>query len=81
MQSAQLINQGLELALIGMGTVFLFLTLLIIATGLMSRAASRWAPEELARSTGPGSPPQDDEQVVAVISAALRQHRQRRDHG
>lgn len=41
-----LIDQGLNLMLYGMGTVFVFLTLLVFATTLMSRVVNRLVTEE-----------------------------------
>ncbi len=40
----QIINQGVELMLYGMGTVVLFLALLVVATGLMSHLLARYRP-------------------------------------
>lgn len=78
-----LLNQGLELLVYGMGTVVVFLTLLVFATRLMSGAVLRYFPEpELpvpasrdSRNTGGGQSPA----VLAAISAALHVHRRRRD--
>ena len=62
---------GLELMLVGMGTVFVFLTLLVGATSLMSRIVMRIAPPRptTAASGGP-----TEEELVA-ISAAINLHR------
>lgn len=74
---ADLISQGLELALIGMGTVFGFLILLIGATTLMSTLVQRLAPEAPpnAAGTAPASAAPADDELVAVIGAAIRRHR------
>lgn len=40
-----LIDQGLNLMLYGMGTVFVFLTILVFATGMMSRIVARFSSE------------------------------------
>jgi oxaloacetate decarboxylase gamma subunit len=74
-----LVSRGLELALIGMGTVFVFLTLLVFATGAMSRLVLRFAPEEPAPSGATPAPAAgEDPELVAVIAAAIRLHRERR---
>lgn len=53
--------------LVGMGTVFFFLTVLVIATSLMSRVIARLQPaRQVAEVT-------DEE--VAAISAAIARHR------
>ncbi len=61
---------GLELMLVGMGTVFVFLTLLVGATTLMSRIVVRIAPPTVTPGTGGPS----EEELVA-ISAAINLHR------
>ena len=65
---------GLELMLVGMGTVFVFLTLLVGATSLMSRIVMRMAPPQPA-APEPGGP--TEEELVA-ISAAINLHRHKR---
>lgn len=67
-----LIAQGLELMLVGMGTVFVFLTALVAATRLMSALVLR-RPEAAtpARGAGPTS------EEIAAITAAVARHRGR----
>lgn len=79
MQS-NLLQQGVELMLFGMGTVFTFLALLVLATVLMSRIIGRWLPDETTPSTSP-SPlaTSDDARLKVVIAAAIHQHRNKRD--
>jgi len=65
-----LLNQGVGLALFGMVTVFSFLTLLILATRLMSFLVSQIDSEEESEfvdkdSLSGSSPP------IAVITAAI----------
>ena len=60
-----LLEQGVTLLIAGMGTVFVFLTLLVIAMTLMSAVLRRVQPIDIEVS--------DEE--VAAISAAIRQHR------
>ena len=62
---ANLLSEGLTLMLAGMGTVFVFLTVLVMAMTLMSAVAGRPKP----KADGPS----DDE--VAAIAAAIHQHR------
>jgi oxaloacetate decarboxylase gamma subunit len=67
--------------LFGMGTVVVFLALLVVATTAMSRAVTRFFPEpEVAEPAPRAAAPAaaDDQQLVAVISAALAIHRKRR---
>ncbi len=75
-----LIDQGLELMLFGMGTVLVFLTLLVFATLLMSGLLARFAPPEPVAVVQPGARPAPaiDDTLLAVITAAIHQHRSRR---
>jgi len=60
--------------LVGMGTVFVFLTLLVFATILMSRLVAHFGPVAAgsnAQEAGVSS------EEVAAISAAITRHRRR----
>ena len=78
-----LLTQGLELLVYGMGTVILFLALLVFATRLMSAIIGRYFPEAEPESTlSSVAEPQSADtqsdlspQVVAAICAALHRHR------
>ena len=73
-------SQAVDLLIVGMGTVFSFLALLILATTLMSRFVAFISPPESSPAM-PTAPPQnnsEDGQLVAVISAALHKHRSRK---
>lgn len=63
-----LIEQGGTLMLVGMGTVFVFLTALVLALTLLARVA-RLFDEETLTTTDPAP----DE--VAAITAAIAKHR------
>ena len=63
-------EQGLELMLVGMGSVFTFLTLLVFCSMLMSKLVSRFSPESGRENT-------DESKLIAVISAAIAAHRNR----
>jgi oxaloacetate decarboxylase gamma subunit len=63
-----LLQLGTMLMIAGMGTVFVFLTVLVGAMTLMSTVVQRFQP-----------PAPDDEithEEVAAIAAAIRRHRQ-----
>lgn len=80
MEQSSLINEGLTLMVFGMGFVFVFLTLLVFITGLMSRLVVRYIPEPKAALPAAAPIPAaavDDGQLVAVISAAIKQYRKR----
>lgn len=71
-----LLDQGASLMLYGMGTVFMFLSLLIAATHVMSWAVQRFFPEtqEILKPVQAG-PQQQNKTPVAVITAALHHYR------
>jgi oxaloacetate decarboxylase gamma subunit len=70
------ILQGVELMLAGMGTVFAFLTLLVLSTLLMSRLVRRFAPDAVASADGADAHGPTEDEVVA-IAAAVAHHRGR----
>ena len=61
-----LLNQGITLMLVGMGTVFVFLTLLVVMMTVMAQA--------IKRVTQAAEEGVSDEEVAA-ITAAIAQHR------
>ena len=65
---ADLLDQGLTLMLVGMGTVFVFLTSLVIAMTLMSL---------LLRETKTASADGVSDAEVAAITAAIAAHRKK----
>jgi oxaloacetate decarboxylase gamma subunit len=86
-----LFAQGLELMLFGMGTVVLFLALLVVITAAMSLLVERWFPEPQPTPTAAealrrlragqaaaaaGAP--SEAELVAVIGAAVHCHRARK---
>ncbi len=86
-----IVNQGVELMLFGMGTVLVFLTLLVLAITLMSWVLQRYFPlletkPAVNLSKGTATVPATafaagDATLVAVISAALHRHRSKQsDH-
>ena len=79
-----MMQQGFELALTGMSTVFLFLFLLILCMTLMSKIITFFeqespqapvASEVEKKASLSGSHAIPDELLIAVISAAIHQHR------
>ena len=71
-----LISQGIELMVFGMGTVVVFLTLLVFATSAMSALLRKVSP---APSSSPtvAADSGTDPVLLAVITAAIRKHRSR----
>lgn len=81
MNSSNLIMIGLELMLLGMGSVFVFLILLVVVTTAMSRLLTRFFPEAAPIPKAPArraqAPAALDSELIAVIGAAIKQHRNR----
>ena len=69
---------GLELMILGMGMVFVFLTVLIMALRVMSAIAARFpdpAPESSEPAAGGAITPTSNVKLVAVIGAAIARYR------
>jgi oxaloacetate decarboxylase gamma subunit len=78
----ELLAEGISLMLFGMGFVIVFLTLLVIATTIMSRLVMRYEPvaapatpagRGTAAPSASGQP--DDQTLIAVMTAALQKFR------
>ena len=69
--------------LYGMGTVVVFLSLLVVSTVAMSRLVTRYFPEpqvllQAAPQPQPGEAgPVDDPELIAVVTAAVHRYRAR----
>lgn len=66
-----LLDQGVTLMLVGMGTVFVFLTLLVLAMSTLSAVVMRFGTPPINENG-----PNDEE--VAAIAAAIGVHRNRK---
>ena len=80
MPVTDLMLQGLELMLLGMGIVFFFLVFLVFAMQGMSRLAEALADDTGYKARqGPAvrGAETDSEELVAVISAAVGRYRSR----
>lgn len=69
-----LVSQGFELAIFGMGTVFVFLTLLILATHCMSLLVQKFE-HETSNQAVLAETQIDDHHLLTIISAAIAQHK------
>jgi oxaloacetate decarboxylase gamma subunit len=78
-ESGQLLSDAVELMALGMGTVFVFLTILVYVTATMSALVKKYAPVQPAGHQVPaGTPAQpEDQTLLAVIAAAIHAHRNR----
>jgi oxaloacetate decarboxylase gamma subunit len=64
-----ILDQGLTLMLVGMGTVFTFLAVLVVAMSGMSFIIKRLTPSADSTDT--------TDEEIAAISGAISQHRRR----
>jgi len=84
MTPTDLLMEGVELMLIGIGCVYLFLTLLVYAIRGMSVLIARFAPEPHPVASAPSPRPQTtasadvSPDLIAAIQAAIHQHRSKR---
>lgn len=77
-----LLLQGLELMIFGMGTVFLFLAVLVVVTIAMSSLVQRFLPakpveKSVNQAVSPLAASNDEQQLMAVLSAAVHKYRSR----
>ena len=76
MAVSDLLMQGVNLMLLGMGIVFIFLMILVLAMNGMSRLAAILSGpdthETQPETSGTGT---EDEELIAVISAAISRFR------
>lgn len=71
-----LIVEGFKFMGLGMGTVFVFLIIMIVCMNIMSTIIDKFFPEPQVSATPPVSAPNNDnKKVVAAITAAIKHHR------
>ncbi len=73
-----LVSEGLSLMGFGMGFVFVFLTLLVFATSLMSKFVTKFLPEPVVLpKVKPATPVSghNNDELLAVLSAAVHHNR------
>lgn len=78
--------ESIKIMLLGMGTVFLFLTIMVYMTKLMSKLILRYFPEALkvqATVSVPKTPVQkpNENAKIAAILGALQHHHQLEQEG
>jgi oxaloacetate decarboxylase gamma subunit len=84
MTPSELLLEGVELMLFGMGFVFVFLVLLVGVVSLMSRLIATFAPPAPAPAVSSPIPSarsashEPDAETLAAIQSAIAQHRARR---
>ncbi|MFT7108890.1 MAG: oxaloacetate decarboxylase gamma subunit [Psychrobacter glaciei] len=78
-EKAEVLANGLGLMGFGMGTVFVFLVILIIAMTLMSTLVTKYLPDASIAPVKPKVQPGQgvDPQLLNVLAAAVKEHRAR----
>ncbi len=74
----ELLKEGVQLMLLGMGVVFSLLSLLVLALKLMSRLAATLDPpgDVPGDTSGPGAGSEvDDPELIAAVTAAIQANR------
>jgi oxaloacetate decarboxylase (Na+ extruding) subunit gamma len=78
----ELMSSGVELMFAGMGIVFLFLAMLVVAINIMSYLVQRFFPDAPAPAVTVASISSGiDKSVIAAITAAVHQHRSKHKQG
>ncbi|MDD2652730.1 MAG: OadG family protein [Sulfurimonas sp.] len=73
--------ESLKFLVLGMGTVFLFLVIMIYCMNIMSSILSKYFPEarpdvNAKLNLATSSTQKDDKKIVAAITAAIKYHRE-----
>jgi oxaloacetate decarboxylase gamma subunit len=71
-----LILEGFKFMGLGMGTVFLFLIVMIVSMNLMSYIVHKFFPEPQASLEPSVNNKKDNKKTIAAITAAISHHRQ-----
>jgi oxaloacetate decarboxylase gamma subunit len=73
MEETNLVLEGIKFMVLGMGTVFVFLGVMIVVMNLMSKIIHKYFPEPAPSASSPGvtSDGADKKKVVAAIVAAI----------
>ncbi|MEA2099698.1 MAG: OadG family protein [Campylobacterota bacterium] len=71
-----LVMEGFKFMALGMGTVFMFLIVLIFMMNLMSIVIYKFFPEPQVNLDAPVENKKDNKKIIAAITAAISHHRQ-----
>jgi oxaloacetate decarboxylase gamma subunit len=75
MEDINLIFEGFKFMMLGMGTVFLFLLLMIYVLNLQTKIIHKYFPEQGKNETSSEQKPtQDNKKIVAAIVGAISAH-------
>ena len=72
-----LIIEGVKFMFLGMGTVFVFLVVMIACMNIMSSIINRYFPEpQLSEDTTTSNSQANNKKIIAAITAAIKYHRE-----
>ena len=72
-----LVLEGVKFMVLGMGTVFVFLIIMIACMNIMSSIINKFFPEPQSNAGASSAGAQNDKKkIVAAITAAIAHHRQ-----
>lgn len=71
-----LVLEGTKFMFLGMGTVFVFLIIMIVATNVASKIINRFFPEPVSIPKEQTQNAQNNKKIVAAITAAIMHHKQ-----
>ncbi len=76
MEEVNLVSEALKFMALGMGIVFLFLTVMIFALKLQAKLIAKYFPEKPKEvlNTWKPSPSDDEKNTIAAITAAIIHH-------
>ncbi len=77
----EMLSSGIELMLIGMGMVYAFLAMLVVAINTMSNLVRRYFPEVPSKFPEQPVVAGNDKAVIAAITAAVLQYRKKHKNG
>ncbi|MBF0446422.1 MAG: OadG family protein [Magnetococcales bacterium] len=72
---SELMSKGIELMFLGMGTVFVFLAVLVFAVSKMSELAQKFEKSQPQPQTSQPTMAATNNDHIAAISAAVHQYR------
>jgi oxaloacetate decarboxylase gamma subunit len=78
MEEVNLVSEAFKFMVLGMGIVFLFLTIMVFALKIQAKLIEKFFPEKEAETSNEWKPQttqqSDDKNVIAAITAAIIHH-------
>ena len=77
MEEVNLVSEALKFMALGMGIVFIFLTIMIFALKIQAKLIAKYFPEkpkEVLNTWKPNTSDEDEKNTIAAITAAIIHH-------